>query len=325
MSECSAQVLARLYRAMLRIRRAEELIADRYKEQEMRTPTHLGIGQEAVAVGVCDALNADDVVFSHHRCHNHYLAKGGTLLGLIAELYGRQTGCSRGRGGSAHLSAPEAGVVATASILGEAMAASVGAALALRLDRSSRVAVAFFGDAAPEEGVFWESINFAALHRLGVLFVCENNLYSTESPLAVRQPAGASICDRVSAFGVRTAALDGNDVLAVRAKTLEAIELLRNGEGPVFLECATYRWREHVGPYFDWEFARPYRAREELERWQERCPLRLLRKTMEEQATAASADFDRWLREADQEVLSALRAAQAGPWPDPAALLEHAL
>src|SRR5574337_1097109 len=173
----------RLLREMMRIRRVAETLADLYKEQEMRTPTHFSIGQEAVAVGVCAVLERDDVVYSGHRCHAHYLAKGGDLAAMVAEIYGRETGCAKGRGGSVHLNDPSVEMVASSAILGQTMAVAVGSALAFKMDGVPRVAVTFFGDGAIEEGIFHESMNFAVVKRLPVLFVCENNGYSTHTPL----------------------------------------------------------------------------------------------------------------------------------------------
>ena len=164
---------------MLRLRYAEQILAEHYKLQEIRTPVHFGIGQEAVAVGVCSALEKEDVIFSHHRCHNHYLAKGGDLDSFIAELYGRETGCSKGRGGSVHLTDVANGIIATSAILGQMTPLAVGAALSFKMDKKKNVSVSFFGDGALDEGVMYESFNYAAINELPVIFVCENNLYST--------------------------------------------------------------------------------------------------------------------------------------------------
>ncbi len=174
--EFKPDFLLALHHDLLRVRLTEETLASRYKEQEMRTPAHFGTGQEAVAVGVCRALRNEDVIYSHHRCHNHYLAKGGSIYELAAELYGRADGCSGGRGGSVHLTAPDKGVVATSAILGEMTAVAVGAALSFKMDRSDRVSVTFFGEGAMDEGAFYEALNYAAIKKLPVLFACENNI-----------------------------------------------------------------------------------------------------------------------------------------------------
>ena len=313
----------RLHKNLLRVRCAEEILAERYKQQEMRTPTHFGIGQEAVAVGVCEALRKEDVLYSHHRCHTHYLAKGGSLLGLAAELYGRANGCSRGRGGSVHLNDPDAGVLATAAILGGTVAAAVGSALAFAMDSARRVAVCFFGDAVMEEGIIYECLNFAALRKLPVLFVCENNGYSTESPSSVRQPAGTELCERVRAFTVRAEKIDGNDVFAVHAAALKAAADCRAGTGPVFLECLTYRWREHVGPCFDYELGRTYRTKEEIERWMAKCPLRRSSAALLASGIATTSNLEQWRSEIEQLIRQTVEEARQSPWPAPQSLLEN--
>ena len=282
--DISSELEIKLYRSLLRIRKAEETLAELYKEKEMRTPTHFGIGQEAVAVGVCEALDKTDVAYSHHRCHTHYLAKGGSLLGLVAELYGRVDGCSQGRGGSVHLTARDVGFIGSSPILGEGVALAVGSALAFKMDSASRVAVTFFGEATCEEGVFYESLNYASVQKLPVLFACENNLYSTESPLSVRQPAGTELVERVRAFKVGGERVDGNDVVAVYDAAARAVKRIRDGQGPYFLECMTYRWREHVGPMFDHELNRTYRTREEVEEWMTRCPVKRSKDALRDQS-----------------------------------------
>ena len=323
MTTLSAKEAISLYRGLLLVRQSEETLAELYKEQEMRTPTHFGVGQEAVAVGVCRALRDGDVAYSHHRCHNHFLAKGGSVASLAAELYGRETGCARGRGGSVHLTAVDQGFVASSAILGQTLAVAVGSALAFSLDRQPRVAVTFFGDAALEEGVAYESFNFAALRKLPVLFVCENNLYSTESPLSVRQPVGTSLCERLRSFRVSAHEVDGNDVAAVYAATQQALETIRAGEGPVFLECFTYRWREHVGPNFDHELDRTYRSREELEQWMTRCPVKRAAQLLLDEGWATPDDLARFAEEVDREVAQAVMQARKAPWPDTKDLLEN--
>lgn len=312
-----------MYKAVVRIRRAEETFAELYKEQEMRTPTHFGIGQEAVAAGVCEALQKGDVVYSHHRAHNHYLAQGGSVAGLAAELYGRETGCARGRGGSVHLTARDQGFIASSAILGQTIATAVGSALAFKMDRLSHVAVTFFGEASCEEGIFYESLNFASIHKLPVLLVCENNLYSTESPLSVRQPLGTELCERVRSFKVDAERVDGNDVFAVHAATARALERLRRGNGPAFLECMTYRWREHVGPGFDHEMGRTYRTKEELEAWMQRCPVVQARERMMKEGWAAADQLDDWGREIELEINDAVAAAKVARMPEPSHLFDN--
>lgn len=312
-----------LYRNMLRIRNAEETLAQLYKEKEMRTPTHFGVGQEGVAVGVCNALRRDDVVYTHHRCHAHYLAKGGSLFGLVAELYGREGGCSRGRGGSVHLTDRSVGLMGSSPILGQGVALAVGSALAFHMDGARRVATTFFGEGTCEEGIMYECFNYASINKLPVLFVCENNFYSTESPLETRQPAGTQLCDRARAFKVEALKVDGNDVVAVYDATRRAVEGIRNGSGPFFLECETYRWLEHVGPMFDHELGRTYRTREEVEAWMKRCPVRRSARRLLARGIATQAQLDQWMGEATTEMTRVVAEAKASPWPEPSALFEN--
>jgi len=287
--ELAPELQIRLHRELVRLRRAELTLAERYKRQEMRTPTHFGVGQEAVPVGVCAALRADDAAYCHHRSHNHFLAKGGSVHRLAAELFGRTTGCSGGRGGSVHLT-----------------------------DR----ACGFFGDAVAEEGAFYECLGYAALKHLPVLFVCENNGYATESPLAIRQPAGASIAGRVAAFGIPTRLLDGNDVAAVARSAAEVVAGMRASPGPAFLECSTYRWLEHVGPFFDHELQRSYRTREELESWMARCPVQRSAARLVAGGLASPEQLAAWDAEIQAGIDAAIERAFQDPWPDPATLLD---
>src|SRR5215469_7287442 len=256
---------------MLRIRLVEEGIAERYAEQQMRCPVHLCIGQEAVAAGVCDLLAADDQAMSTHRAHGHYLAKGGSLPAMLAEMYGKATGCASGMGGSMHLIDLEAGFLGAAPIVGSTIPIAVGVAFGSVLRGENRVVTAFFGEGATEEGAFHEALNFAALKRLPVLFVCENNLYSVYSPLSARQPAGRDLFRLAASHGIESRQGDGNDVGAVHAMTGEALEHIRSGAGPAFLEFGTYRWREHCGPNYDNQIG--YRSEEEFQRWRALCPI----------------------------------------------------
>lgn len=316
-------LLIALHRDLLKVRITEETLAERYRQQEMRTPAHFGTGQEAVAVGVCHALRPDDVVFSHHRGHNHFLARGGDVYRLAAELYGRADGCSGGRGGSVHLTALEKGFIATSAILGETVAAAVGAALAFYMDKADRVAVTFFGEGTMDEGAFYEALNYAAIKRLPVLFVCENNLYATESPMKVRQAPGTDLCDRVRAFKIDASRLDGNDALEVYRAAQEAVVQLRGGDGPYFLECTTYRWREHVGPFFDHELNRDYRSKEELEQWMERCPVKRSGERLVQYGFATGNELEAWHSAMQVEVNRAVDRARNAPWPKVSTLFER--
>jgi pyruvate dehydrogenase E1 component alpha subunit len=312
-----------LVRAMVRIRRVEEVLADHYRdEQRMRTPVHFSIGQEATSVGMCAAAEPGDVVYAGHRSHAPYLAKGGDLPALVAELHGKEAGCARGRGGSVHLVDAGAGFAASTAILGEMISVATGAAWAFLLTGRSTVALTFFGDGATEEGVFAESLNLAAVHRLPVVFVCENNGYSVASPLRRRQPAGPGIAARAAAHGVHALAVDGNDVFAVRAAGREAVARARAGRGPVFIESDTYRWREHVGP--GWGDDHGYRTRAEIDSWIERCPIRRAVEALRPAEPRIDDLVRAWEAEYTAEIHAAVRRAEAAPWPDVAELTRGA-
>ena len=265
------ETLLRMYRELLRIRLVDERIAAIYHEQEMRCPVHLSIGQEATPVGVCEHLTARDYAMSGHRSHGHYLAKGGSLRAMFAEMYGKATGCTSGKGGSMHLIDLEAGFLGAVPIVASTIPIAVGAAWGSRIREEPRVVVTFFGEGATEEGVFHEAINFASLKQLPVVFVCENNLYSVYSPMSVRQPAHREVYQVAEGHGVEAHQADGNDVLAVHELAERAVAKARAGGGPTFLEFMTYRWREHCGPNYDNAFG--YRTEAEFEKWREQDPL----------------------------------------------------
>ena len=313
--------LCSLYRCMHRIRRVEEVIAELYTQQQMRCPMHLCIGQEATATGTCAQLEASDYVFSTHRSHGHYLAKGGSLEALLAELYGRATGCSMGKGGSMHLIDLSANFLGAAPILGATCALAVGAAFGTKLKGEKRVTVAFMGDAALEEGVVYEALNFAALKLVPVVLVCENNGLSTCSPLSVRQPAGRSLCDVARGIGLAAEAGDGNDVLDVCRQVGTAVQRARQGSGPTFLEFSTHRWREHAGPAYDFHLG--YRSEKELETWKREDPLVRLKDHMTRHGLWDSAAMERMVAEVSAEIEQAVRAAQAAAFPAPEMLLAH--
>lgn len=310
----------KLLRDMMLIRGAEETLADLYKEQEMRTPTHFSIGQEAVAVGVCAALDRDDVVYSGHRCHAHYLAKGGDLLGFVAELHGKEIGCARGRGGSVHLNDPGAGLIASSAILGQTIAVAVGSALVFKMEESPRIAVSFFGDGAVEEGIFHECLNFATVRNVPVLFVCENNFYSTHTPLSVRQPPGIQISERARSYSIPSEQVDGNDVMAVYEAASLATEWCRSGKGPFFLECITYRWREHVGPL--WDYDKGYRTKQEVESWMARCPVKRASEKLLAAGMCTEEELEMWKHEIQERVDHAIKVAKRSPFPSAEHILD---
>jgi TPP-dependent pyruvate/acetoin dehydrogenase alpha subunit len=304
----------RIFRSLLLIRRTEERIASVYPTDSIKSPVHLSIGQEAIAVGVCDVLRPDDVVAMSYRGHAAYLAKGGDLRRMIAELYGKVTGCARGKGGSMHLAAPEAGVLGASAVVGTQVPIATGWALALQRRGAGQVVACFFGDGATEEGSMAESLNFAALHRLPVLFICENNGYAIHEPLSKRW-ATERLCERVATYGIPTCRIVDQDVFAIRDAADRAVAAMRKGTGPAFMECLTYRWREHVGPNED--YGSDYRSRNELQPWlasdQVERLARMLPLEMAERVTVGvTAQID-----------DAFEFAAASPAPDPQELLEH--
>ncbi|MBI4218696.1 MAG: thiamine pyrophosphate-dependent dehydrogenase E1 component subunit alpha [Chloroflexi bacterium] len=299
--------LLETYRLLYLVRHVEEEIAARYhKEERMRCPTHLSIGQESAAVGVMMALKPEDRVYSTHRCHAHYLAKGGDVDAMIAELYGKDTGCAGGWGGSMHLVDESVNFMGTSAIVGSSVGIAIGSAMAAKMERSDRASVAFGGDAVPETGIFWESVSFAALMRLPILFVCENNLYATSTSLNARQPT-SPVTARVAGFGLPTFHCDDTDVIDVYEKAAQARAQL-----PAFMEIATYRYLEHVGPNPDWD--QGYRTRREVEERMASDPVKLFRSKLVAKGYAGKIA----VMEATivAQTAAAFERAEAAPWPD---------
>jgi len=308
------QVLLDLLAMMLRIRRFEEKIVEVYPLQDMKTPVHLCIGQEAVAAGVITHLGVDDYLTTTHRSHGHCLAKGMDPGILLAEFYGREGGCCRGKGGSMHPMSPAHGIFGTSAIVGGGIPLGVGNALAAWLRDENRISAVFFGDGASEEGSFHESLNFAALKKLPVLFVCENNLYATNSPLRQRQP-NPDVHKRALGYGIPAECLDGNDVEAVHAAAGRAVAHVRAGNGPYFLEFRTYRWKGHVGPDCDYE--KGCRPKDELFEWMDRCPVKLFTTRLLEAGVIDQSGIDSMVAAIDVEFEKALEWARKSPFPSP--------
>jgi TPP-dependent pyruvate/acetoin dehydrogenase alpha subunit len=315
------RILKNLFYTMLRIRLVEERIAQLYPEQEMRCPVHLSIGQEAVAAGVCAALQPDDAVFSSHRSHAHYLAKGCNLKAMMAELYGKSTGCCGGKGGSMHLVDLSAGMFAAVPIVGSTIPIAVGAALGSVMRGEPRVTVAFFGDAATEEGVFHESLNYAALKNLPVLFISENNYYSVYSPLAVRQPERREAMVLAQGHGIESHQRSGNDVMEVYQLASKAVEKARGGGGPTFLEFMTYRWLEHCGPNYDNDLG--YRSECEFLEWKGRCPVATFREELKNLKILDGQEAGSMESQIAAEIDEAVEFAKSSPLPERHLLFEH--
>lgn len=275
--EYSSDFLEKLYQTMVRIRLFEESLVRPILDHEIRTPCHLCSGQEGVAVGVCSALSKEDYIFGNHRSHGHFLAKGGSLKAMAAEIYCRESGCSRGRGGSMHLIDPEVGMLGSAPIVSGTISLGLGSALASLIRGDDRVTVVFFGDGATGEGVLYESLNFAALWKLPIIFVCENNFYATHMPVSDCR-VQSKIRSIAEPFCVDNCEVDGNDVLAVFEEAKKAVEKCRRGEGPFFIECLTYRLRGHVGPDDNIQgLHTDIRPPAEVEVWRKRDPLVLFK------------------------------------------------
>jgi TPP-dependent pyruvate/acetoin dehydrogenase alpha subunit len=303
-----------LYRSLYRIRRLEEEIARVYPSDKIKSPVHLSLGQEAVSVGVCAALEPRDVVFGTYRGHALYLAKGGDMRGLVAELFGKATGCARGKGGSMHLIDTDAGVMGTSAVVGTTIANAVGFAYALKYRRAGAIVASFFGDGATEEGVFAESLNFAALKRLPILFVCENNQYAIHTHQGRRQGLPA-ICERARSHGIPAHRIDDNDVLHLFERSQDVVRRLRSGPGPAFLEVMTYRWQEHVGPNEDFQLG--YRTAHEARPWKENDQVRRLARL------ADPKERERIEMEVEEEIAAAFVFAESSPFPEPSELYAH--
>ncbi|MCG6533290.1 MAG: thiamine pyrophosphate-dependent dehydrogenase E1 component subunit alpha [Syntrophales bacterium LBB04] len=309
------ELLNKLYRTMLCIRLSEEALVAPIISGEIRTPCHLYSGEEAVAAGLCASLTPDDYLFGNHRSHGHFLAKGGSLPAMIAEIFCRETGCSRGRGGSMHLIDPEVGMLGSAPIVAGTISLALGAALAAAIRQDNRIAVTFFGDGAVGEGVLYESLNFAALKKLPLIFACENNLYATHMPIRECRKT-EEIYKIAEPFGMKTYVLDGNDVLAVYEAGREAVELCRRGDGPVFMEFLTYRFRGHVGPDDNIQGSHTdIRPPAEVSEWLQRDPIRLFEAYLLDSRLFDALSLANIRRETEREVEAALTFARQSARP----------
>jgi TPP-dependent pyruvate/acetoin dehydrogenase alpha subunit len=297
----------RLFLECLRIRLAEEKVVELYPSDKIQSPVHLSIGQEAVAAAICEPLRGSDPLFGSYRSHAFYLAKGGSMREMFAELYGKSGGCAGGKAGSMHLTAPEVGFMGSSAVVASTIPHAVGAALAAKRRATDQIVVAVFGDGATEEGVYHESLNFAVLHSLPVVFVCENNGLAVHSHIGARQTY--SITEHAKTYGIPSHRCEqGWDPLLIHAAFTPIAAAVRAGSGPQLFECRTYRYFEHVGIGDDHQVG--YRPPDALRAWQDKDPLiqdRTLREKLEPRVRA--------------EIEDAVAFAEASPWPGPEDLL----
>lgn len=298
---------------MMLIRLAEEKIADNVSRGLIRCPCHLGIGQEAIAVGASRHLASGDRIFGAHRSHAHFLAAGGSVYSLFAEVLGRFDGCSGGMGGSMHLYDESCGFLGAVPIVAGSIPIAVGAALAAKLDGGESVAVSYFGDGAAEEGVFHESLNLASSMRLPVVFVCENNLFASHMHIGLRQP-GYLVSRHAYAHGMPGEAVDGNDLVAVSESISRAFERARRGDGPSLVEAVTYRWRGHVGPSEDIDVG--IKRSRDLTKWKQRDPIARLARALSGAGTLSGEGFDELRTEIQRAIDDAWERALKADFPE---------
>ncbi|MBD3264788.1 MAG: thiamine pyrophosphate-dependent dehydrogenase E1 component subunit alpha [Candidatus Omnitrophica bacterium] len=307
-----ALILRNLLYTMVKIRLVEENISNLYHKHEMRCPMHLCTGQEAVSTGVCLNLKKGDVSFSSHRAHGYYIGRGGSLKFLMAEFFGKNAGCAKGKGGSQHLVCSDVGLLGSSAIVGGTLPICVGAGLAIKMIKKRSVALVNFGDGAADEGVLYESLNFAALKKLPVVFICENNFYATHAHQSVRQ-ARDNIYLKARAFGVSSVRVDGNNVLEVFKAGRNAVAAARKGKGPHLVECRTYRWLEHVGPDYDYNLG--YRSKKEVDKWKNKCPIKKFSEFLLKEKLIRKQEIDNIYKGIKEEIEEALKFAKKSPFP----------
>lgn len=317
-SSPSNEILLDMHRRMVRIRRFEETAGRLAEAGKIPGALHLYVGEEAVAAGVMVHLTSEDQITSTHRGHGHLVAKGGDFKRMYAELFGRATGYCRGKGGSMHISDMELGMLGANGIVGAGPPIAAGAAFANKLKKTRNVAVAFFGDGASNEGSFHEAANMAALFKLPLILLCENNGYGEYTSQADHQ-AITDVADRASGYGMPGVIVDGQDAVAVWEAAGEAIERARNGEGPTLLECKTYRFFDHVGIR---GMGLTYRSDEELAEWQKRDPIDLFEARLRDLDVLSESDAEAVRAEVETDIEAAIKFAEDSPEPDPSELLE---
>lgn len=307
--------LVGLYQTMLRIRLCEESLVEPILKGIIRCPVHLYSGEEAVATGLCAALEKMDYVFGNHRSHGHYLAKGGSMKAMVAEIYGKESGTSKGRGGSMHLIDPENNVLGVAPIVAGTISLAMGAALSAKIRNNKRISVSFFGDGATGEGVLYESMNFASLKKLPIIFACENNFYSTHLPIKEIR-TNQAIYESAQPFTIPAYRIDGNNVLDVYETSLKAVEHCRSGKGPVFIEFLTYRFRGHVGPDDNIQGKHTdIRPKNEIDEWLKKDPLTVFKNYMLNQTICTEQELQVIMDEVKKEVAEANAFAASSKQP----------
>jgi len=303
-----------LYKMML-IRGFEEKVEELFSLNLIHGSTHLYIGQEATAVGACKALNKDDYITSTHRGHGHCIAKGGDVKYMMAELLGRKTGYCKGKGGSMHIADINIGILGANGVVGGGIPIATGAGLSIKMKGTKQVVICFFGDGAVNQGSFHESLNLASIWNLPVIYIIENNLYGMS--MAVNKAVKIErLADRAKAYNIPGIVMDGNDVIAVYDTVSEAVEKVRNGEGPILIESLTYRWRGHSR-----SDARAYRTREEEAEWREKCPIRRFKERLISEGLLTEEGFKELQKKVDDDLNNAVEFAKASPFPDPEDLL----
>jgi len=308
--------MIRIYDTMNKIRKFEEKALQLFEENKLRGSVHLYIGEEAIAATVCSLLRDSDNITSTHRGHGHCIAKGAELGRAMAELMGKATGYCKGRGGSMHIADLTKGNLGANAIVGGGIPIAAGAALAAKLKGTDQVTVAFFGDGASNQGTFHEGINLAALWKLPVIFICENNGFGITVPLK-ESTSVPDVGVRGTAYGIPGYTVDGNDVFAIDEAVKKAIERAKAGEGPTLIECKTYRWMGHwTGD------PQVYRTREDVEEWKKKCPIKRLREYMLKNEVLTDAEIDRIEQDAYSQVEEAAKFALESPEPDPATVME---
>ena len=311
-----SEKLLTMYERMLKIRHFETKVGELFATGDMPGFVHLYLGEEAVAVGACAALNDDDYITSTHRGHGHIIAKGGELKYMMAELYGKATGYNKGKGGSMHIAAPQLGILGADGIVGGGIPIATGSGLSTKLQKTGRVTVCFFGDGASNQGTFHEAINIAASFSLPVIYVCENNLYGVGTRQCPDVRKIESVADRAVGYGIPGVIVDGNDVLAVYKAVSEAVKRARAGEGPTLIECKTYRWRTHFEGEPD-----TYRDPEEVKEWLAKEPIGRLKATLLKQGVLTEDEAQAIEQRVMEELEEAVLFAYESPEPDVAEAL----